>query len=241
MRFMKGVRELMSSEMWLTYDSNQKKLRFPVLPEKIDIAYGSKDDSVYIQDKGEVVLSMKPAATQIKFSSYFPAKACQGSVEKPIKPKKALAFLKAVQKLDGCARFVYTGGAIPIAMNCRIAFTAKEEGGDVGTIHYTITIKEYKEIKVRKIKVKVNDSATVANLSETKVAQPKSETKGRASTKPKEETYTVKTSDENLYTIMKKVGVDVDKVMDVYNANKPTFREKGPYFTYPGQTLKIVQ
>ena len=32
-------------------------------------------------------------------------------------------------------------------------FDTEEQGGDLGTIHYTITLKEYREVAVRQIKV----------------------------------------------------------------------------------------
>lgn len=224
----------MATEMWLTYNSNKKKLRFPVLPEKIDISYGSADDSTYVHGKGEVSLSKKPSAIQVKFDSFFPAKPCQGSVKKPAKPKKAVEFLKAVQKLDGCARFIYTGGAKPIAMNCRISFQITEQGGDVGTIYYSILIKEYKEVKYRRITLKTT-SGTADNK---KTATTKPQTEGRASTQETQRTYTV-VSGDCLWNISKKFYGDGTKYQKIVDANANLFKGRSPNMIYAGDVLVI--
>ncbi len=218
----------MSSEMWITYDSNKKKLRIPVLPEKIEESYGSEDDSVYIHGKGEVSIAKKPSARQISFESFFPAQKCQGSVDKPKKPKEAVEFLKACQELDGCCRFIYTGGANPIAMNCRISFSTKEQGGDVGTIYYKLTIKEYKEVKARQIKVK----------NGFKVAKLKTQTEGRATTQTTTRTYTV-VSGDCLWNIAKKYYGNGAEYMKIYNANSNVFKGRSPNLIYVGEVLTI--
>lgn len=218
----------MSIEMWLTYDSNREKLRFPVLPESIEMSSGSNDDTTYVYGVGDVITAKKPAAKQIKFDSFFPAKRCQGSIANPVNPKKAVEFMNNVMNLEGCARFVMTGGANPIAMNCRIAFSVKELGGDVGTIYYTITIKEYKEVKARQIKVK----------NSFKVAQIKQETTGRASTQSTTRTYTVKSGD-CLWNIAKKYYGNGAEYMKIYNANSGIFKGRSPNLIYPGDVLTI--
>ncbi len=220
----------MSSEMYLTYDSDKKKLRFPVVPEEIEWTYGSEDDSTYIYGKGEVVTAKKPSARVAKFSSFFPAKPCQGSVPKEElkSPKKCVEFLEKVQQLPGCARFIHTGGAHPVSMNCRISFTIKEKGGDTGTIHYSITIKEYKEVKARKIKVKNN----------FKVAKIKQQTENRATTQSTTRTYTV-VSGDCLWNIAKKFYGNGAEYMKIYNANSGVFNGRSPNLIYPGDVLTI--
>ncbi len=218
----------MSIEMWLTYNSNKNKLRFPVLPEKIEMSSGSNDDTTYVYGVGDVVTAKKPAARQIKWDSFFPAKPCQGSVKNPVKPKAAIEFLNKVQKLEGCARFVMTGGAHPIAMNCRISFSYEEKGGDPGTIYYSIMIKEYKEVKARQIKVK----------NSFKVAKIKPESTGRASTQTTARTYTV-VSGDCLWNIAKKYYGNGAEYMKIYNANSSIFKGRSPNLIYPGDVLTI--
>lgn len=41
-----------------------------------------------------------------------------------------------------------------MSSQCTIKFEASEEGGDLATIHYSITITEYKKTSIRKLKVK---------------------------------------------------------------------------------------
>lgn len=220
----------MSSEMWITYDSDRKKLRIPVLPEKIDGNFGTEDDSTYIYGKGEVTTAKKTSAYVFKFESFFPSKPCQGSVSNPVKPQDAVNFLRAVQNLDGCARFIYTGGPFPVVINCRISFTIKENGGDPDTIYYSLTIKEYREVKARQIKVK----------NHFKVAVLKQEQTGRATTQSTTRTYTV-VSGDCLWNIAKKFYGDGTKYTTIYNANRSVIDKHGggPNMIWPGDVLTI--
>lgn len=81
-------------EIWLTYDSNKKRLQIPVLPEKIEISYPDKNDTVYVYGVGDVTIKKHPGAFVMKWSSFFPAVKCQGCISNPKKPKECLDFLK---------------------------------------------------------------------------------------------------------------------------------------------------
>ncbi len=216
-------------EIWLTYNSNKKRLQIPVLPEKIEISYPEKNDTVYVYGVGEVTIKKHPGAFVMKWSGFFPTVECQGCISNPKKPKECLDFLKKVMKIEKPAKIVYTGGACRLSSQCTIDFEASEEGGDLGTIHYSITITEYKKTSIRKLKVKKkNGSKKKAKVKKTS---------NRTSSKSKAGKYTVKKGD-CLWNIAKKFYGKGAKYTVIYNANKKVIGGN-PNLIYPGQVLTI--
>ncbi len=216
-------------EIWLTYNSNKKRLQIPVLPEKIEISYPEKNDTVYVYGVGEVTIKKHPGAFVMKWSGFFPAVECQGCISDPKKPKECLDFLKKVMKIEKPAKVVYTGGACRLSSQCTIDFEASEEGGDLGTVHYSITITEYKKTSIRKLKVKKkNGSKKKAKVKKTS---------NRTSSKSKAGKYTVKKGD-CLWNIAKKFYGKGAKYTVIYNANKKVIGGN-PNLIYPGQVLTI--
>ena len=67
-------------EIWLTYDSNKKRLQIPVLPEKIEISYPEKNDTVYVYGVGEVTIKKHPGAFVMKWSSFFTVSKLPGGI-----------------------------------------------------------------------------------------------------------------------------------------------------------------
>lgn len=57
-------------EFWIS--QGKEKLRFPVLPEAIDMANSVQNDSVKITGLGELTFIEEPGAKEISFSSFFP-------------------------------------------------------------------------------------------------------------------------------------------------------------------------
>ena len=143
-------------------------------------------------------------------SSLSPPQSCVKKIESWIDGKKPV-------------HVIVTG--VGIDVYCTIeSFSRYEQGGDVGTIYYDISIKEYREVTLRKVKVE-QKQATVE----------KTETRVDNTTAPK--TYTVKKGD-CLWNIAKQLygsGADYSKI---YEANKGTVGSN-PNLIYPGQVLTI--
>lgn len=215
-------------EIWLTYNSNKKRLQIPVLPEKIEISYPSKNDTVYVYGVGEVTIKKHPGAFVMKWSSFFPATKCQGCIDNPKKPKECLDFMKKVMEIEKPAKIVYTGGACQLSSQCTIKFEVSEVGGDIGTIHYSITITEYKKTCVRKLKVKKKNGKKKAKVKKTSKRSNSKSTAGK---------YTVKKGD-CLWNIAKKFYGNGAKYTIIYNANKKVIGSN-PNLIYPGQVLVI--
>ena len=135
-------------------------------------------------------------------------------------------------KIEKPAKIVYTGGACRLSSQCTIDFEASEEGGDLGTIHYSITITEYKKTSIRKLKVKKKREKN-GNKKRAKVRK----TSNRTSSKSKAGKYTVKKGD-CLWNIAKKFYGKGAKYTVIYNANKKVIGGN-PNLIYPGQVLTI--
>lgn len=213
-------------QMWITGNAEQEKLQIPVLPQKFSVTIGSKNTSVDVTGLGEITIKQSRPAFQFSFSSFFPASHFPG-----IENVALTAPLKCVERINGWIEskkpvHVIIAGA-GINAYCTIEkFSRHEEGGDVGTIYYDLTLKEYREVTVRQVTV-AGGTATV-EPAQTRVDN---------TTTPK--TYTVKKGD-CLWNIAKSLygsGADYTKI---YNANKGTVGSN-PNKIYPGQVLTIPE
>lgn len=215
-------------EIWITYDSNKKRMQFPVLPEKIQISYPDENDKTYVYGVGEVTIKKHPGAFVMKWSGFFPAHSCQGCISNPKAPDEYVEFLQDVMELENPAKIVFTGSPIGVNSPCTIKFDVDEQGGDVGTVNYSITITEYKKVSVRKIKVKKSKGKKKGKVKKKS---------SRTSTKKKVTKYTVKDK-ESLFNISKKIYGNGSKWKTIYNANKKVIGSN-PNKLKSGMVLKI--
>lgn len=212
-------------QMWLTHNAGSRKLRFPVLPESLKMTNGSKNKSVDIAGLGEIIIQQDRPAYGIEFSSFFPAKAFPGMQGKLVSPQKLKDKLLEFKNSEKPSEFLITGTTV--SLFCTIEdFPYEERGGDVGTIYYSLKLKEYREISVRK--VDLNGSANKAVLP--------SKSKTRTDNRVQPKTYTV-VSGDSLWNIAKKLLGSGSRYDEIFNLNKDTI--KNPSLIYPGQVLKL--
>ena len=212
-------------QMWITFNGEKEKIRLPVLPEKVKISMGTNDQSVDVAGLGEILIAQSRKATEFSFSSFFPAAAFPGiAVQYVTKPTALRDKLIEWKNSDKPVHLIITG--LDIDVYCRITkFVPTEEGGDVGTVNYDITFKEYREPKVRQVKVEIS----------TKTATVQQNTARTDNTTPTQ-TYTVKKGD-CLWNIAKKYLGSGAKYMTIFNLNKGIL--KNPNLIYPGQVLRL--
>ena len=213
-------------QMWLTYNAEKEKIQLPVLPESFQTKNGSSNDSVDITGLGEITIMQSRPALQFSFSSFFPAAKFPGlqvsSITKPLTLIQKINTWKASRKP---VHFICT--ACGVDLYCTIEkFGYSEEGGDPGTYQYSITLKEYREITVRQVKVDIPKKEATVQKEEPRVDN---------SVQPK--TYTVKSGD-CLWNIAKKYYGSGSDYTKIYNANKGTIGGN-PNLIYPGQVLTI--
>jgi hypothetical protein len=212
--------------MWITYNAEAQKLRIPVLPETFTVTIGSNNSSVNVVGLGEIVIKQARPAFQFQFSSFFPNKTFPGLSFTPSDPMSYVNKLKSWKEGDKPVHLILTD--IGIDMFCTIEnFSYYEQGGDVGTIHYDLTLKEYREVTVR--------SVTIAAKTQTATVQ-KTETRVDNTVTPK--TYTVVKGD-CLWNIAKKYYGDGSKYTVIVSANQNIFKNRSPNLIYPGDVLTI--
>ena len=149
-------------EMWFTCNGESEKIQIPVLPEIINIDRGTKNQSVHIADFGEVTIMQSRTAVNIIFSSFFPVSIFSGcSVDYLREPHVLVETIIKWKDSKKPVHFVCTGTQIDLFCSIE-SFNIHENGGDVGTIYYSIQLREYREVVVREMKVDtLSNTATV--------------------------------------------------------------------------------
>lgn len=213
-------------QMWLTYNAEKEKIQLPVLPSSFQTVNGSNNDSVNIAGLGEIVVMQSRPALQFSFSSFFPATKFPGlqvsTITKPLTLIQKINEWKASKKP---VHFICTACGVDLFATIE-NFQYSEEGGDPGTYQYSITLKEYREITVRQVKVDIPNQKATVKKEEPRVdntVQPK--------------TYTVVRGD-CLWNIAKKFYGSGAQYTKIYNANKGVIGGN-PNLIYPGQVLTI--
>ena len=213
-------------QMWLTYNAEKEKIQLPVLPESFNVKNGSKNDSINIAGLGEITIMQGRPALQFSFSSFFPATRFPGiQVSSITKPLALIEKINSWKAGDKPVHFIATAYGVDIYATIE-RFDYEEAGGDPGTYKYSITLKEYREITIRQVKVDMQKQTATVKKEEPRVDntdQPR--------------TYTVKKGD-CLWNIAKKYYGDGSQYTKIYNANKGIIGGN-PNLIYPGQVLTI--
>ena len=216
----------MSSSCQMYLELNGSKFRFPVVPEKVTTSYGSKNDRLQVCGVGEVTILQDSAAVNISFQSFFPKHYFSGCDYKEIPdPKEAFDTILGFKDSKKPIRFTKTG-KMAISMYVTIEeFKPLEEGGDIDTIHYSIKLKEYKEVSIRQIKIAAKKAEVAAPASRTDTQSGGGQQ------------YTVVKGD-CLWNIAKKFYGNGSKYTVIYEANKSVIGGN-PNLIYPGQVFTI--
>ncbi len=217
------------------FEFNGKRLQLPMTPEKITIKNSRRNESVSIADFGEITLFKDKSPEQISFSGIFPGSYFPGcTVRKPLSKYVYTRFFTdcLVKKMP--VRFTVTQCGVNGYYTVE-EFTYSENGGDVGTVEFSLSLKEYKSVQIRQIKLEkkktsVDKKAVAKALLNKKKA-------ARASTKTAPETYTVKAGD-CLWNLAKKFYGNGSKFMKIYEVNKKIIGAN-PNKIKAGQVLKI--
>ena len=213
-------------QMWLTYNAEKEKIQIPVLPSTFQTKNGSNNDSVNIVGLGEIVIMQSRPALQFSFSSFFPATRFPGLQVSSITPPLTLIQkINAWKASKNPIHFIATACGVNIYATIE-NFTYSEEGGDPGTYQYRITLKEYREIGARQVKVDLKSKTASVQSEEPRVDN---------NVKPR--TYTVKNGD-CLWNIAKRIYGNGAQYIKIYESNKKIIGGN-PNLIYGGQVLTI--
>ncbi len=195
-------------KIYLTFNNEQSRINIPVLPEKVDISQGTNNQTIDIIGLGETVVIGDLSALTISFESVFPADKCDG---KGI-TEKVMAWMHSKKPVH----LIISG--MDINMFCSIeSFEYYEQGGDVGSIYYSISLKEYREVTFKQITVKGVQFQ-----------------KPRIDNRVTPTTYKVKKGD-SLYNVAKKELGSPEKWVGIASINKL----KPPYSLNSNQIIKL--
>lgn len=146
----------MSKEIWLTFDNNREYIQLPVNPPELSVGNGSQNESFNVSRLGEVTVIQEPKAKTFSFESFFPATPGPylDILPDDLKPPWLYVLIIDTWKNSGQpVRFLITESDINYL--CSIEdFSYSEKAGDVDTIYYSLTLKEYKIVTPRKLEQK---------------------------------------------------------------------------------------
>lgn len=214
--------------LWLNYDNDKKKFQFPVLPEKIKVTVKGQATSVNIDSLGELIHKGRREAMTVSFSSFFPASygssycACAKKYYKT--PKQCKNWILSMMEAKNPAHLVLDGSPLGLNIYAVVtSFVPEEEGGDVGTLYYSIELKEYRVATVKKIKV--------SSGSKGKNKKTTSSGKTRVNNTAKKKTYTIRKGD-CLWNIAKKYYGNGARYTKILNANKSVLDKAARKYGY---------
>ena len=228
--------------IWMNYDNDKKQYQVPMNPESIQIKIDGKAVTSDIDRLGTLLHKGKRGPMQISWSSYFPATygsycTCQKKNFKS--PQTMHKWILALMNAANPLHLVFSGAFSLNIYAVITSYTATEEGGDVGTISYSITLKEYRSVTIKKY-----------TQSKTKKKAPakQTKTKKRVNNTQKKKTYKIKQGD-CLWNIAKRYYGDGKKCTKIYNANKSVLNKAAKKHGYsncrngnlifPGTTITI--
>ena len=191
----------------------------------VDVTHGTKNTSVTISGLGEILVLQDRAAVEVSWDSFFPAAYFPG-IQTPFMLSSPDAMMQRLFEWKISAKPVHL-----ILTGTRVNFYAAiqslqpyRKGGDPGSIYYKIKLKEYREVRIRQVKVSSTGTATVSGGST------------RTDNRVQAKTYTVKPGD-CLYNISKSTLGDGGRYKEIYSLNKDKL--KNPNLIYPGQVLQL--
>lgn len=213
-------------QMWLTHNAEKEKIQLPVLPETFQTKNGSNNNTMNIAGLGEIIIMQSRPALQFSWSCFFPAAKFPGiqvsTITKPLTLIQKINTWKASKKP---VHLIATACGVDLYATIE-SFNYSEEGGDPGTYQYSITLKEYREITVRQVKVDIAKATATVKKEETRVDNT-----------VQAQTYTVKSGD-CLWNIAKKFYGNGAQYTKIYAANKSIIGGN-PNLIYAGQVLTI--
>ena len=146
-----------------------RKIKIPVNPKEISISHPSSNKTFEVLDKGEIVVPMPPALTEVSFDSFVSSND-EPYMDGSISPK---AFVKAIQKAkNGKVKgrlIISRSGLFDTNMRCIIEdFTTKDQGGEPDDIYYSIKLKEYRNYAAQSVTIvqpETNTASTEATAT----------------------------------------------------------------------------
>jgi nucleoid-associated protein YgaU len=216
----------MPVEIWFAYNNGEETLQLPVNPSELKVSAGSANETASVQRLGQITVMQDPVLRTYELSSHFPKHYGPYCAYKDIpSPRRCIDRLETWKNSGHPVQFIVITPekdkelTVPVTIE---SLSYREIAGDVGSLYYELSLREYKYVKPRVVETKQENGRTVAEVSG----------KGqRPSQAVRPKTVTVKPGD-TLWAIERRVGVPYAKIAAA-NGIAP------PYTIRPDQVLVI--
>lgn len=197
------------------------RIALPVKPTDYTVSVSHKNTVTNVIQTGDINLMGKTGLRAVSLSSFFPARDYNfaKSVGDP------LSLVEKIESWRNSGEPCRVVIGRSLNMECTIESFSWGEQDATGDIYYTLSLKEYKRIKIKKANITVETDPP--KQRETKAPETNSGKK-----------YTVKSGD-CLCNIAKKFygnGAQYKKIVD---ANQQIFSKRSPNLLYAGEVLNI--
>ncbi len=143
-----------TNQIWLTLEGDQSStFQIPVNPESYTYTQGTNDKLMNRINAESATVKQGAAPRILSFSSVFPAAASE-NLEVPLsqfrRPVDYDSLMRAFKESD--RRILVTITGTNVNEYFRITnYKTQEEGGDVGSIHYSVTFRSASKIQIKSI------------------------------------------------------------------------------------------
>lgn len=198
-------------EIWLK--TTEDKVMIPVLPSSFQVQSPQNNETVTTVNGKEVTLIGERGLRSISWSSFIPREKSRYLERKANYNGKPYAYLARIGKMKGkVITLVITGTSINYQATIENLEYREEDGS--GDVYYSIELKEYKGIEIKKNNSQ--KSSEIVDKNATKIKKVETKTKTR---EVKSEIYTVRKGD-TLTSIAKKKTGSSSNWCAIYNQNK---------------------
>jgi len=208
---------------------NSIVLELPVLPPALKVSHPGNNKTYDIVDFGEIIIPQTRKLITVGFESHFPMhKAPFVSSEVLREPTYYLSALLRWKEQKQVLKFVMSGSSLPVDLYYMLdTFEYEERAGDVGSLYYTIVLKEYRKVSAKRVNLVQQNGTT--SIIETPIAP-------RPVTTPKPNVYSIKSGD-TLWAIAKRYLNDGSRYGEIATLNSI----KNPNTISVGQQIKLPE
>ena len=198
-------------------------IQLPVKPSEFNVTVAHRNTVVNVIQLGDINLMGKTGLREVSLSSFFPAKDYNFSIN--IDRKTPIEYVNQLESWRNSGKPVRVIITDLLNMEATIESFTWGERDATGDIYYTLSLKEYKKIKTKKV------------TANEEVVQPTTrDTKSPESSSGK--TYTVKAGD-CLWNISKRFYGDGSLYKNLIDGNQQLFANRSPNMIYAGDVLTI--
>lgn len=220
-------------QVWIIYNNGNNHIRLPVNPESIRVSSGYTWEDIDIAQLGEASIPKGNQPLEFTLTSFFPRFYNQSYCEYSdlTDPWELVKKIGRLSRERRPVQLVITGTAINHKVTIR-NFQYEEKAGSPGDVYFTLDLKEYIPVSVRKV-TQTSGSKNNGNSTTNKPTP-------RPSPAPTVKVYVVKKGDclSVIAQRLRSQGYPNLTWQKLYEANKSVIG-KNPNLIYPGQRLVI--